>query len=107
MLEAENEHSSTISSQQSLASQAETLDIDEPCINAVYSCGAVSTIIMEVHPVAASIWSCKEAGADPVAPAKHYDEEITEKESFILATILPAQRNNVSPPPLTRYAPGL
>ncbi len=39
------------------------------------------TIIMEEHPTAASILSRKEAGADPVAPTTHYNEEIAENES--------------------------
>jgi hypothetical protein len=84
MIEAENNPSSTFSSQPSLVGQAVTLDTDEPCIYAVYGCGAASTIIMdsEEHPTAASIRSRKEAGADPAALTKHYDQEITENKSF-------------------------
>ncbi len=85
MLEAENDPSSTFSSQPSLVGQAVTLDIqvDEPCIYAVSCCGTASTIIMEEHPNVARIRSRKEAGADPVAlVTKHYDEEIAENESF-------------------------
>ncbi len=82
MLEAKNNLSSTFSSQPSLVGQAETLDIDEPCIYALYCCGAASTIIMEEHPTGTHIWSRKEAGADPVALTKHCNEEITENKSF-------------------------
>jgi hypothetical protein len=82
MLEAENDSSSTFSSQPSLVCQAVSLDIDEPCIHAVYCCITASTIIMEEHPNAAHIRSRKEAGADPVALTKHYDEKIAQNESF-------------------------
>ncbi len=84
MLGAEIGPSSTFSSQPSLVGQAVTLDTvtDEPCINAVYGCGAASKIIMEEHPTAARIRSRKEAGGGPVALPKHYDEEIAENETF-------------------------
>jgi hypothetical protein len=72
LLVAENDPSSTFSSQSSLVGQAVTLDADEPCIYAVYGCGAASIIIMEQHPTAASIRSHKQAGADPVTLTKHY-----------------------------------
>ncbi len=73
MLEAENDHSSTVtvSSQPSFVGQAETLDIDEPMYYVVYCCGAASTIIMQEHPSTISIRSRKEARADPLALTKH------------------------------------
>jgi hypothetical protein len=105
MPEAENDPSSTFVPTITRC-QAVKLVTDEPCVYAVYGCGAASTIIMEEHPTR----SRKESGADPVALTKHYDEEMNESftsDEEDYHPVCPEKRRLSTAPLPTRSVPGV